>query len=200
MKMSSSEREQAILSLKSKVEFFSKRIYRKSYNNGIELEELISIGWLAAIEAVDKFDSTKSKLTTFSDYIIYNRILDYIRSVKGRGNAKRCWVEYNENSFVDFNFIKNINLKLLLEKINNNLLGNFKRVYILKYKENYNVNEICNMLNITSSKYYYIIYHIKHSIIALVKNNTPFNEYMYQFNKVKEEKRKLREKVIRASA
>ncbi len=63
-------------------------IARKFENTGIQVEDLISIGTIGLIKAVNTFDPTKKiKLATYASRCIENEILMYLRrSVKNRGD------------------------------------------------------------------------------------------------------------------
>ena len=74
-------------------------IARKFENTGIGVEDLISIGTIGLIKAVNTFDpSKKIKLATYASRCIENEILMYLR----RSNKVRAEVSFDEPLNVDW--------------------------------------------------------------------------------------------------
>src|SRR5690554_314935 len=68
-------------------------IARKFENTGISIEDLVSIGTIGLIKAVNTFDPTKKiKLATYASRCIENEILMYLR----RNNKTRSEVSFDE--------------------------------------------------------------------------------------------------------
>lgn len=68
-------------------------IARKFENTGISIEDLVSIGTIGLIKAVNTFDPTKRiKLATYASRCIENEILMYLR----RNNKTRAEVSFDE--------------------------------------------------------------------------------------------------------
>lgn len=74
-------------------------IARKFENTGIDIEDLVSIGTIGLIKAVNTFDVTKNiKLATYASRCIENEILMYLR----RNNKKRTEVSFDEPLNIDW--------------------------------------------------------------------------------------------------
>ncbi|SJZ35723.1 RNA polymerase sporulation sigma factor SigE [Selenihalanaerobacter shriftii] len=74
-------------------------IARKFENTRIDLEDLVSIGTIGLIKAVNTFDvSKKIKLATYASRCIENEILMYLR----RNNKKRSEISFDEPLNVDW--------------------------------------------------------------------------------------------------
>ena len=74
-------------------------IARKFENTGVNVEDLISIGTIGLIKAINTFKPDKNiKLATYASRCIENEILMYIR----KRNGSRCEVSIDEPLNVDF--------------------------------------------------------------------------------------------------
>lgn len=74
-------------------------IARKFDNTGIDIEDLISIGTIGLIKAVNSFDKDKNiKLATYASRCIENEILMYLR----RSSRLKCEVSLDEPLNVDY--------------------------------------------------------------------------------------------------
>lgn len=74
-------------------------IARKFENTGISIEDLVSIGTIGLIKAVNTFDPTKRiKLATYASKCIENEILMYLR----RNNRRRNEISFDEPLNVDW--------------------------------------------------------------------------------------------------
>ena len=74
-------------------------IARKFENTGIDIEDLVSIGTIGLIKAVNTFDVSKNiKLATYASRCIENEILMYLR----RNNKKRSEVSFDEPLNIDW--------------------------------------------------------------------------------------------------
>jgi RNA polymerase sporulation-specific sigma factor len=74
-------------------------ISRKFENTGIGIEDLVSIGTIGLIKAVNTFDPTKKiKLATYASRCIENEILMYLR----RNNKTRSEVSFDEPLNIDW--------------------------------------------------------------------------------------------------
>lgn len=74
-------------------------IARKFENTGIDIEDLVSIGTIGLIKAVNTFDVSKNiKLATYASRCIENEILMYLR----RNNKKRTEVSFDEPLNIDW--------------------------------------------------------------------------------------------------
>lgn len=68
-------------------------IARKFENTKVGIEDLISIGTIGLIKAVNTFDPTKNiKLATYASRCIENEILMFLR----RNNKVRAWISFDE--------------------------------------------------------------------------------------------------------
>jgi RNA polymerase sporulation-specific sigma factor len=74
-------------------------IARKFENTGVGIEDLVSIGTIGLIKAVNTFDPTKKiKLATYASRCIENEILMYLR----RNNKTRIEVSFDEPLNIDW--------------------------------------------------------------------------------------------------
>ncbi|MCK8827148.1 RNA polymerase sporulation sigma factor SigE [Natroniella acetigena] len=74
-------------------------IARKFDNTGIDIEDLVSIGTIGLIKAVNTFDVTKNiKLATYASRCIENEILMYLR----KNNKKRSEISFDEPLNIDW--------------------------------------------------------------------------------------------------
>jgi RNA polymerase sporulation-specific sigma factor len=74
-------------------------IARKFENTGVDIEDLISIGTIGLIKAVNSFDPVKKiKLATYASRCIENEILMYLR----RNNKTRLEVSFDEPLSIDW--------------------------------------------------------------------------------------------------
>src|SRR5690625_7481627 len=70
-------------------------IARKFENTGINIEDLISIGTIGLIKAVNTFDvERKIKLATYASRCIENEILMYLRKNNKRSEERRVGKEW----------------------------------------------------------------------------------------------------------
>ncbi len=84
-----SSREELILEHLPQVRWIATRIHEKLTDN-TSLEDLISIGIIGLINAIDNFDPTLNvKLKTYAEYRIRGAILDSIRGMDGIAPHKR---------------------------------------------------------------------------------------------------------------
>ena len=68
-------------------------IARKFDNTGVGLEDLISIGTIGLIKAVNTFDASKNiKLATYASRCIENEILMFLRRTSRTKKAKSLWM------------------------------------------------------------------------------------------------------------
>ena len=74
-------------------------IARKFENTGVNIEDLISIGAIGLIKAVNTFDTSKKiKLATYASLCIENEILMYLR----RNNKTRSEISFDEPLNIDW--------------------------------------------------------------------------------------------------
>ena len=78
--ISPSERESMILERMAQVEYLARRLHRRCPQ--VELDDLISVGVIGLIQAVDRFDPARNlKLKTLAEHRISGALLDYLRHV-----------------------------------------------------------------------------------------------------------------------
>lgn len=90
-KFSPEDRERLILEHLPQVRWIARRVY-ESIHRRVELDDLISIGTMGLIAAIDRFDpGRKLQLKTYAEYKIRGAILDTLRSLDGlsRDGRKR---------------------------------------------------------------------------------------------------------------
>lgn len=113
-------------------------IAKRFENTGINIEDLISIGTLGLIKAINTFCSDKNiKLATYASRCIENEILMYIRKMSG----KHSEVSIDEPLNVDWD-----GNELLLSDI----LGSDEEpaaAFIMKEEENATIHEAVNLLD-----------------------------------------------------
>src|SRR6202051_1418997 len=91
-------REQLILDHLPQVNWIATRIYEKLSGN-TTLEDLISIGIIGLINAIDNFDpSFNVKLKTYAEYKIRGAILDSVRGMDGIAPHKRKRLKLVQNA------------------------------------------------------------------------------------------------------
>ena len=74
-------------------------IAKKFENTGVGLEDLISIGTIGLIKAINTFNPTKNiKLATYASRCIENEILMYIR----KSNSRKCEISIDEPINIDW--------------------------------------------------------------------------------------------------
>lgn len=87
--ISQQERSDLILAHLPRVRWIARGI-RERLPQAIALEDLVSIGVLGLIAAIDRFDASQNvKLTTYADYRIRGSILDSVRGADGVPAHKR---------------------------------------------------------------------------------------------------------------
>ena len=108
-------------------------ISRKFENTGIDMEDLISIGTIGLIKAVNTFNLDKNiKLATYASRCIENEILMCLR----KNNKKKSEVSFDEPLNVDLDVLGTDNdeiYKIIEEEIDKNLL--FMALDKLSYRE-----------------------------------------------------------------
>ena len=73
------EREQNIIEYKSLVQHIAHRL-RQRLPNHIDIEELYSVGYIGLIEAIDRYDATRSvPFRSYAEIRIQGSMLDYLR-------------------------------------------------------------------------------------------------------------------------
>lgn len=84
--MTPAEREQAILARADQVHMYAGRYARVT---PVDHSDLVSVGWLGAIAAVDRFDGSRAQLATYADRKIKGAIQDYLRKVDPLSRRRR---------------------------------------------------------------------------------------------------------------
>ena len=85
---SKADREQLILSHLPQVELLARRLNRRCPR--VELEDLIGVGTLGLIQAIDRFDPSRNlKINTLAEYRINGAMLDYLRQIDPLPRAAR---------------------------------------------------------------------------------------------------------------
>lgn len=153
---------------------------RKFENTGIDLDDLVSIGTIGLIKAINSFDPGKKvKLATYASRCIENEILMYLRRTK-----KEIFNQYLEdpinidydgnelllidvlddsnsrniradcNSSVEHAIIENFELEILLPLWLNNLNNNnkyYKNIIELRYFDRLTQKQVAEKLGISQS-------------------------------------------------
>ncbi|TDX53006.1 RNA polymerase sporulation sigma factor SigE [Orenia marismortui] len=147
-------------------------IARKFDNTGIDIEDLVSIGTIGLIKAVNTFDVSKNiKLATYASRCIENEILMYLR----KNNKKRSEISFDEPLNVDwdgnelklsdvlgteidliYKYIEEeVDKELLIEAMEN-LTTREKKIMILRFglqknKQELTQKEVADILGISQS-------------------------------------------------
>jgi RNA polymerase sigma factor (sigma-70 family) len=89
-------REELILSHLPQVRLIA-RSYRRRCPLGTELEDLVGVGTVGLIQAVDRFDASRGlKLKTLAEYRIRGAILDYLRAIDPLPRSVRKFAQRRE--------------------------------------------------------------------------------------------------------
>ncbi|MRI83754.1 MAG: RNA polymerase subunit sigma [Nitratiruptor sp.] len=82
MKISVEEKQRIILENTALVKKVASKIFFKlPKDSGIEFDELVNTGIIGLIKAIDKFDKSKARFSTYAYIKIRGEILDYLRSL-----------------------------------------------------------------------------------------------------------------------
>ncbi|MGI6037246.1 MAG: RNA polymerase sporulation sigma factor SigE [Limnochordia bacterium] len=141
-------------------------IARKFDNTGISIEDLVSIGTIGLIKAVNTFDpSKKIKLATYASRCIENEILMYLR----RNNKTRAEVSFDEPLNTDWDgnelllsdvlgvesdVIKHIEEqtdRIILERALTKLTDREKRIVKERFVKEKTQKEVADLLGISQS-------------------------------------------------
>lgn len=146
-------------------------IARKFENTGVDLDDLVSVGTIGLIKAVNSFDADKNiKLATYASRCIENEILMHLRkTVKLKGEVSfdeplNTDSDGNELLLSDVmgtdgdsvykkieNNVENDLLKIALEKLNGREREIIKMRYGLNGEEELTQREVADKLNISQS-------------------------------------------------
>ncbi len=81
MKMEKKEREKLILDNISLVKKVASKIYYRLPKGDIEFDDLVNVGVIGLMKAIQKYDKDKAKFSTYAYIKIRGEILDYLRSL-----------------------------------------------------------------------------------------------------------------------
>ncbi|WP_029521037.1 sigma-70 family RNA polymerase sigma factor [Persephonella sp. IF05-L8] len=79
--MDKKEREKLILENLSLVKKVASKIYYRLPKGDIEFDDLVNVGVIGLMKAIEKYDKDKAKLSTYAYIKIRGEILDYLRSL-----------------------------------------------------------------------------------------------------------------------
>ena len=79
--MEKKEREKLILENISLVKKVASKIYYRLPKGDIEFDDLVNVGVIGMMKAIEKYDSDKAKFSTYAYIKIRGEILDYLRSL-----------------------------------------------------------------------------------------------------------------------
>lgn len=91
---SKADREQLILSHLPQVELLARRLSRRCPQ--VELEDLIGVGAIGLIQAIDRFDPSRNLMSTFAERRINGAMLDYLRRIDPLPRAARHFQEQRD--------------------------------------------------------------------------------------------------------
>ncbi|WP_163328086.1 sigma-70 family RNA polymerase sigma factor [Desulfurobacterium thermolithotrophum] len=79
--MYTKSRKELIIENLPLVKKIANKIYRRLPENAVEFEELVNTGVIGLIKALDNYDETKAKFSTYAYIKIRGEILDYLRKL-----------------------------------------------------------------------------------------------------------------------
>jgi len=98
--MTPSLREELILSHMSQVKLLARRLHRRCPQ--VELDDLISVGTIGLIQAVDRFDLSRNlKLKTLAEHRIAGALLDYLRYIDPLPRSVRRFQKRRDTLFAE---------------------------------------------------------------------------------------------------
>lgn len=90
------DREQLILGQLPQVRLLARRLQRRCPKQ-VQLDDLISVGVVGLIQAVDRFDSERGcKLKTIAEHRIRGAMLDYLRKLDPLPRAVRQFIRHRD--------------------------------------------------------------------------------------------------------
>ena len=155
-------------------------------NNHHQAKDLVQDTFFAALNAKDNFQGKASERTWLIS-ILKRKIIDYYRkinSAKGKAEVKMNfysdgeregdWIEERVptdwNAEVEKN-IENDELTIALEKCINNLPEKYAMVFRMKTIQQFETEEICKELEITSSNLWVIIHRARTQLRKCMEDN-----------------------------
>lgn len=155
-------------------------------NNHDLAKDLVQETFFAGLKAMDNFQGLASERTWLIS-ILKRKIIDYYRkinSIKGKAEVKMNfysdgeregeWIEErapaNWNNETDRN-IENEELSLVLEKCIGNLPEKYEMVFRMKTIQQFETEEICKELDITSSNLWVIIHRARTQLRKCMEDN-----------------------------
>lgn len=92
------ERDRLILSHLSQVRLLAARVHSKCPRQ-VEIEDLVSVGVIGLIQAIDRFDASRGLLLkTLADYRIRGAMLDYLRQLDPLPRSVRRFAKQREEA------------------------------------------------------------------------------------------------------
>ena len=131
MKLSVQEKQKMILDNTPLVKKVASKIYFKLPRDAhIEFDELVNTGIIGLIKAIDKFDESKAKFSTYAYIKIRGEILDYLRSlhIMPRGMREKIKKEKEEGKELP---LSNLAIMISMEKALSNDEGASKLIDIM---------------------------------------------------------------------
>ena len=155
-------------------------------NNHDQAKDLVQDTFFAALNAKDNFQGKASERTWLIS-ILKRKIIDYYRkinSAKGKAEVKMNFYSDGENEGdwieervpTDWNAeveknIENDELTIALEKCINNLPEKYAMVFRMKTIQQFETEEICKELEITSSNLWVIIHRARTQLRKCMEDN-----------------------------
>ena len=81
MQLSKEEKDKIVLENLNLVKKVASKIYYRIPKGEIEFDELVNIGVIGLLKAIEKYDKDKAKFSTYAYIKIRGEILDYLRSI-----------------------------------------------------------------------------------------------------------------------
>lgn len=148
--------------------------------------DIVQETFLAALKAMKNFRGQANERTWLTS-ILKRKIIDYYRKInskKGKAEVKFNFYEDGDNkgNWIEERVpqtwsneaeqnIENEELKGVLNDCVENLPEKYRTVFLLKNVQNYQTEEICNELGITSSNLWVIIHRARHQLRACLESN-----------------------------
>ncbi|ADY73862.1 RNA polymerase, sigma 28 subunit, FliA/WhiG subfamily [Desulfurobacterium thermolithotrophum DSM 11699] len=94
--MYTKSRKELIIENLPLVKKIANKIYRRLPENAVEFEELVNTGVIGLIKALDNYDKTKAKFSTYAYIKIRGEILDYLRKLDFLSRSARERIKNTE--------------------------------------------------------------------------------------------------------
>jgi len=112
--MYTKSKKEIVLDYLPLVKKIANKIYRRIPEGAVEFEELVNTGVIGLMKAIEKYDQTKAKFSTYAYIKIRGEILDYLRSLDFLPRRVREKVKSGELELLKDEIVSFISLEELL--------------------------------------------------------------------------------------